>query len=72
MSLALGEPRYERRQSPRGVEYYWDTWVVPEDDSVEGTDLYWIARNYITVTPLMVDQTDREALGVLRGMFERE
>jgi 5'-nucleotidase len=71
MSLAMGEPRYERRQSPRGVEYYWDTWVVPEDDPVEGTDLHWFAKGYITVTPLVVDQTDREALGVLRGMIER-
>ncbi len=56
-STKAGVQGYERRQRPRGGIYFWDTWREKEDD-VEGTDIHGIAQGYITITPLIVDQTD--------------
>jgi 5'-nucleotidase len=58
MSLQLGVQRYERRTSPRGLDYLWDDWSPADEDPTEGTDLYWFRRGFVTVTPLTVDQTD--------------
>jgi len=71
MSLAVGTQGYDRRESPRGQEYVWDEWVAPEDDPVEGTDLYWFHRGYITVTPLRIDQTDTAEIPQLEQLFKR-
>ncbi len=56
-STKAGIQGYERRQRPRGGTYFWDTWREKEDD-VDGTDIHGIAQGYITITPLIVDQTD--------------
>ena len=56
-STKAGVQGYERRQRPRGGTYFWDTWREKEDD-VDGTDIHGIAQGYITITPLIVDQTD--------------
>ncbi len=71
MSLAMGEQRYDRRVSPRGRVYLWDDWSPPVDDPVEGTDLWWFHRGYITITPLRIDQTDAGAIPTLEGVFSR-
>jgi 5'-nucleotidase len=71
MSLALGEQRYDRRVSPRGQVYLWDDWAPPEDDAVEGTDLFWFHRGYITITPLRIDQTDPAEIPTLERVFTR-
>lgn len=71
MSLQLGEQRYDRRVSPRGQVYLWDDWSAPEDDPVEGTDLFWHRRGYITITPLRIDQTDTAAMPTLERLFSR-
>jgi len=69
MSLEIGEQRYDRRVSPRGQVYLWDEWSPPKDDPVEGTDLWWFHRGYITITPLSIDQTDRAAIPGLEQLF---
>ena len=56
-STKHGIQDYERRQRPRGGTYFWDTWRAKEDDA-EGTDIHGIAQGYITITPLILDQTD--------------
>jgi 5'-nucleotidase len=71
MSLAVGAQEYDRRESPRGQEYVWDEWVAPEDDPVEGTDLYWFHRGYITITPLRIDQTDTAEIPQLELLFKQ-
>ena len=71
MSLAMGEQRYDRRISPRGRVYLWDEWSPPLDDPVEGTDLWWFHRGYITITPLRIDQTDAAEMATLEGLFSR-
>jgi 5'-nucleotidase len=71
MSLTLGNQRYERRTSPRGLDYLWDDWSPAETDGDEGTDLYWFSRGFVTVTPLTVDQTDADARERLVGVLDR-
>ncbi len=71
MSLAIGVQRYERGVSPHGQVYLWDDWSPPEDDPVEGTDLFWFNRGYVTITPLRIDQTDSAEIPTLEDLFSR-
>lgn len=72
MSLALGTQGYERRYTPRGQLYFWDNWSPPEGDPVEGSDLFWFSRGYVTVTPLRIDQTDVAELPILEQGLNRK
>jgi 5'-nucleotidase len=47
---------------PMGRELYWFT-VVPIEGPREGTDLWAVARDHVSLTPLRLDLTDHEALG---------
>ena len=71
MSLVMGEQSYDRRTSPAGQDYVWAEWLAPEDDPIEGTDLYWYSRGYVTITPLSIDQTDSAAISTLESLFKR-
>ena len=71
MSLVMGKQTYDRRTSPIGRDYLWSEWLAPEDDPIEGTDLYWYARGYVTITPLRIDQTDLGAISTLESFFIR-
>jgi 5'-nucleotidase len=44
-----------------GRELYWFT-VAPIEGPGEGTDLWAVARNLVSLTPLRLDLTDHEAL----------
>jgi 5'-nucleotidase len=46
---------------PMGRELYWFT-VAPIEGPGEGTDLWAVARNLVSLTPLRLDLTDHEAL----------
>jgi len=71
MSLLLGTQRYDERFSPRGSRYVWDHWSPAEDDSLETSDLHSFKRGWVTVTPLTLDQTDRNRLQKLGGLLEK-
>jgi 5'-nucleotidase len=51
-----GVQHYERRTRPLGSTYFWDTWVEKDDDE-EGTDIHALAEGYVTITPLITNQT---------------
>lgn len=70
LSPAPGNQRYERRVSPRGLVYFWDNWAPLEDD-VEGTDVHAFVRGSITLTPLVIDQTDRSEMERLADVVSR-
>ena len=72
MSLVMGVQSYDRRVSPGGQIYLWHEWLAPEDDPVEGTDLYWFARGYVTITPLRTDQTDPAGISDMELVFNRQ
>ena len=71
MSVVMGVQSYDRRTSPYGQDYLWAEWIAPEDDPIEGTDLYWYTRGYVTITPLSIDQTDPAAISTLESLFSR-
>ena len=71
MSLVMGVQTYDKRTSPSGQEYVWAEWIAPEDDPIEGTDLYWYHRGYVTITPMSVDQTDPAEISTLEMLFRQ-
>jgi 5'-nucleotidase len=51
---------------PMGRELYWFT-VVPLEGPREGTDLWAVAHDQVSLTPLRLDLTDRDALAARRS-----
>jgi len=49
---------YERRQDPRGRDYFWNTSVFKLGQTEGDTDVAALRDQYITVTPLQYDLTD--------------
>ena len=66
-----GKRRYigniEKRSDPSGRDYYWLGGDLPLDQLTEGTDVFAIANNHISVTPIHLDLTDDSALSVVRS-----
>ena len=54
---------WDHRTAPHGFDYYWMLGEYVEKDPDDSrTDAYWLRRNYVTVTPVHIDQTDYEAM----------
>ena len=64
---------FEKRTDPRGKTYYWLAGEVveeledPEGDRETQTDVEAIRENYITVTPLQYNLTDKKELPKLKS-----
>lgn len=54
------------RQDPRGRNYYWIGGEPPSGVPEEGTDIWALANNYVSVTPLHLDMTDYHMIEELR------
>jgi len=48
--------------NPRGDTMYWIGGAGPAADAAEGTDFHATAQGHLSLTPLKVDLTDRDAL----------
>ena len=55
------------RQDPFGRAYYWIGGDEPGGDAEEGTDIWAIANNYVSVTPIHMDLTDYSLVDSLKG-----
>ncbi len=53
---------YERRQDPRGRDYFWNSSVFTLGETDQDTDVAALRDEYITVTPLQFDLTCHERL----------
>jgi len=54
---------FERRQDPRGRDYYWLTGVfLNQEEHAEDTDECALRNNYVSVVPMQVDLTNYEQL----------
>ncbi len=51
-----------RRTDPRGRPYYWIGGEAPTGVLEEGTDFGALKAGYVSITPLQLDLTAREAL----------
>lgn len=56
----------EKRTDPRGFDYYWMTGKGINGYSTKGTDIFAVDKNYVSVTPLKIDQTDLSYLEKLK------
>jgi 5'-nucleotidase len=56
-----------RAEDPRGRPVYWVGPAGASQDSGPGTDFDAVTNGYVSVTPLTVDLTDRDALDPLRA-----
>ncbi len=53
---------FEKRKSPRGDVYYWQCASTMQRIKQKDSDLAWLRKNYITVTPLNFDLTHKTSL----------
>ena len=54
-------------RDPRGKPYYWVGGSGYRFEDIAGSDCNAVADGYLSVTPLLADPTDHEALQMLRG-----
>ncbi len=54
--------RFERRESPRGQVYYWNSGLFSLDGSLAGTDVDGLRDKAVVVTPLHFDLTAQSRL----------
>lgn len=67
--LRVYRDRLDKRQDPRGNDYYWIGGDRPTGVPKEGTDMGALAQGYVSVTPLQLDLT---AYHALRSMADWE
>ena len=61
---------WEKRSHPMGGQYYWMTGDYEmADENDDRTDMYWLRRQYATVTPCHIDQTDHASLGAISDLL---
>jgi 5'-nucleotidase len=53
---------YQRRQDPRGRDYFWNSSVYKLGDTEADTDVAALRDKFITVTPLQFDLTEHSLL----------
>ncbi len=58
---------YDERTDPHNHRYYWITGVFKPVDDSEGTDIWALKNNYISVAPVQVDLTSHLAIDTLNG-----
>ncbi len=56
----------DARVDPRGRPYYWIGGEFPTGIPADGTDFGAIKAGYVSITPLQLDLTAREAMEVLQ------
>ncbi len=65
--------KYERRISPAGDVYYWAAgYGLDFHDTDPESDVDYLLRGCITVTPLKFDLTKHESMGVWRSRIEQQ
>jgi len=58
-------------KNPRGETVYWVGAAGPAADAGEGTDFHATESGYVSVTPLQIDLTHREAMPDVAAWFAR-
>ena len=59
------DPWVEERRDPRQKAYYWIGGAPSGSGMTEGTDGWWVSRGYASLTPLGLDSTQHEQLGII-------
>ncbi|TBU94749.1 5'/3'-nucleotidase SurE [Phytopseudomonas dryadis] len=56
--------------NPRGKEGYWIAAAGDVEDGAQGTDFHAVMQGYVSVTPLLLDRTHRDAFNRLQPWLE--
>ena len=64
--LRVYRDELDERVDPRGHPYYWIGGEEPTGVDEPGTDFGALQAGYVSITPLKLDLTSREAMDVLR------
>lgn len=64
-SKAIWKDSYEKRQDPFGREYYWFSGSYEQNMNETDTDDFALFNNYVSVTPIKMDFTDKDFLSKL-------
>jgi 5'-nucleotidase len=67
--LRVYRDRLDKRQDPRGNDYYWIGGDRPTGVPREGTDIGALVAGYASVTPLQLDLTAYQAISVMASWF---
>ncbi len=67
--IRLYEDKIHRLKDPKGNSYFWVA-GRPEDDLVEGTDVWAVAQGYVSITPVHMDLTHYPSLEKLKPSLE--
>ena len=65
--LRVYRDELDRRVDPRGKPYYWIGGEEPTGVDEPGTDFGALQAGYVSITPLQLDLTAREAMEVMRN-----
>ncbi len=69
LSMRVYEDAFEKRQDPRGRHYFWLAGRPVVVDSQDDQDYHAVSQGFVSVSPLLLDLTDRQALTVLEKLF---
>lgn len=67
MGHRVYEDRVERREDPWGRPYFWQGGTVVAFHDTEGTDIWAVTHQRVSVTPMTLDWTDASLLARARG-----
>ena len=59
-----------KQLNPRGKEGYWISVSGDAEDGGPGTDFHAVMQGYVSITPLQLDRTFKEAFGSIEGWLE--
>jgi 5'-nucleotidase len=65
--LRVYNDELDKRIDPRGQPYYWIGGEAPTGVDEPGTDFGALQAGYVSITPLQLDLTAREAMETLKG-----
>lgn len=66
--VRLYDDRFEKRADPRGKTYYWLTGHAIDTHESETSDVHAIINKRISITPVIFNMTDHDALERLTGI----
>jgi 5'-nucleotidase len=65
--LRVYRDELDKRSDPRGKPYYWIGGEEPTGVDEPGTDFGALQAGYVSITPLQLDLTAREAMETLKS-----
>jgi len=66
--IRLYDDRFEKREDPRGKTYYWLTGHAVDKHEAETSDVYAVLNKRISLTPVVFNMTDHQAITRLSAL----